>query len=108
MTLIARAGMRRAATLEAKDFKAGAGQLIAQMDSKLAGGEIGEPPHLVNRCATRAVGDDDYQGFQRANTCFEATSPAPLEANHAGETRNVLRSCTPTSGVPRPATTTDQ
>ena len=37
MTLLARTGMRRTASLEAKDFKASAGQLIAQMNTKLAG-----------------------------------------------------------------------
>ena len=41
MTLLARPGMRRAATLEAKDFKASTGQLIAQMNAKFSGREIG-------------------------------------------------------------------
>ena len=44
MTFLARPGIRRAATLDAKDFKASTGQLIAQMNAKFAGREIGEPP----------------------------------------------------------------
>ena len=60
MTLLARAGMRRAATLEAKHFKTSAGQLIAQMNAKFSGGEIGQAADLVNRFVTWATGDDDF------------------------------------------------
>ena len=64
MTLIARAGMRRAATLEAKDFKASASQLIAQMNAKFSGGEIGQPTRLVNRFVAWAAGDNDFHGLR--------------------------------------------
>ena len=70
MTLLARAGMRRAATLEAKHFKTSAGQLIAQMNAKFSGGEIGQAADLVNRFVTWATRDDDFHGFQMATACF--------------------------------------
>ncbi len=46
MTLLTRAGMRRAATFEAKDFKTGAGQLIAQMNTEFTSGEIGQATYF--------------------------------------------------------------
>jgi hypothetical protein len=54
-TLLARPGMRRAATLEAKDFNTNTGQLIAQMNTKFSGGKIREPTHLINRFITWAA-----------------------------------------------------
>ena len=68
--LPARPGIRCTATLEAKDFKTSTGQLIAQMNAKFSGGEIGQPTHLVNRFVTRPASDDDFHGFQMANACF--------------------------------------
>ncbi len=70
MTLLARTGMRRAATLGAKDFKTSAGQLIAQMNAKFPGGEIGQATHLVNRFETGAAGNNDFHGFQITTACF--------------------------------------
>ncbi len=70
MTLLIWAGMRCAATLQAKDFNTGAGQLIAQMNAEYSSGEIGEAAHLVNRLLIWAPGDDDFHGFQMATACF--------------------------------------
>lgn len=74
--------MRRAVTLEAKDFKTSAAQLIAQMNAKLSGREIGEPTHLINQFVTRAAGDDYLHGFQMTSACFiRRTSPCNRRAS---------------------------
>ena len=55
---------------EAKGFKTRASQLIAQMNAKFSGGEIGQATHLVNRFETGATGNNYFHGFQISTACF--------------------------------------
>jgi len=63
--------MRRAATLEAKDFKAGSDQLIVQMNAKFSSGKIGQATHLIDRFVTWATGADDFMDF-KWQTCVSS------------------------------------
>jgi hypothetical protein len=64
MTLAVRSGISRAAAFEAENFKSGAGQAIAQVDAKFAGGKIRQAANLVDGFKAGTTGDDDFHVFK--------------------------------------------
>jgi hypothetical protein len=55
-------GMRGTTSLETKDLKAGARQLITEENTEFTRREIGDAANLVYRFATWAAGDDNFHG----------------------------------------------